>query len=118
VSFALQEQSADPRPGIELACSAESDTRHKIFMGPGDRKDSAELDVTGEGSLFLSMDPAVIGDSGCQLTAQVVAADTGTSEPFVLGRVIRLPHINSLMVTDEKLDDSSYAATLTGQDLH
>lgn len=37
--------------------------------------------------------------------------------PFVLGRVIRLPHISGFMVTDERLGDSSYAATLTGRDL-
>jgi hypothetical protein len=117
VSFALQEQNVDSHLKIELACSSESDTRRKVSLGPGDKTDFAQLDLTGEGSLFLSIDPALIGDSGCQLTVWVSEAETGTSDPFVLGRVVRLPHINGLMVTDEKVGDSSYAATLTGRDL-
>src|SRR5206468_9214814 len=117
VSFSLQTQSVDSHPKVELACSSEPDTRRKISLVPGDKTDSAELDVIGEGSLFLSADPGVIGVSGCQLTAQLTERETGTSEPFALGRVIRLPRITGFTLTDEKLGDSSYAATLTGRDL-
>jgi hypothetical protein len=117
VSFALQEQHVDSHLKMEMACSSESDTRRKISLSPGDKTDFAQLDLTGEGSLFLSIDPALVGDSGCQLTAWVSEAETGTSDPFVLGSVIRLPHINSFTVTDEKLGDSTYAAILTGRDL-
>lgn len=117
VSFALQGQSIDQHPKVELACSSENETRREVSLAPGDKTDSAELDVTGEGSLFLSFDPAVIGDSGCRLTVRISEPQTGTSDPFVLGRVIRFPQINSFMVTEEKLDDSSYAAVLTGRDL-
>jgi hypothetical protein len=117
VSFALQEQHVDSHLKIELACSSENDTRRKVSLAPGDKADFAQLDLTGGGSLFLSVDPALIGDSGCQLTAAVSEAETGTSDPFVLGRVIRLPHINGFTVTDEKVADSSYTAILTGRDL-
>jgi hypothetical protein len=117
VSFALQGQSMDSHPFVKLACSNESDTRHKVSFAAGDKIDSAELDATGEGSLFLSIDPGLIGGSGCQLTAEVTELETGTSDPFVLGRVIRFPHINSFVLTEEKVSDSSYAATLTGRDL-
>jgi hypothetical protein len=117
VSFALLAHGIDQHPKVELACSSESDTRRAVSLAPGDKTDSAELDVTGEGSLFLSFDPALIGDSGCRLTVKITEAETGTSDPFVLGRVIRLPQISDFMVTDEKLDDSSYAASLTGRDL-
>jgi hypothetical protein len=117
VSFALREQSVDSHPRVELACSSESDTRRKISIGPGDKTDSAELDVTGESSLFLSIEPSMIGDSGCQLSVSIVETETGTSEPFILGRLIRLPHIDGFTVTDQKIGDSSYAASLTGRDL-
>jgi hypothetical protein len=117
VSFSLQAESIGSHPRVDLACSSESDTRRKISLVPGDKADSAELDVTGEGSLFLSVDPGVVGDSGCQLTAQLTERETGMSEPFAVGRVIRLPRITGFVLTDEKLGDSSYAATLTGRDL-
>ncbi|HEY2383419.1 MAG TPA: hypothetical protein VGK48_19770 [Terriglobia bacterium] len=117
VSFALQAQNLDSHPSVTLACSSDGDTRHKISVMPGDKKDSAELDVTGHGSLFLSVDPGVVGDSGCQLIAEVNEEETGTSDPFVLGQVIRLPHITSFTPTDEKVGDTSYAAVVTGQGL-
>jgi hypothetical protein len=117
VSFALLGQGINQHPRVELACSSESDTRREVSLVSGEKTDSAELDVTGEGSLFLSFDPAVIGDSGCRLTVKIIEPETGMSDPFVLGRVIRLPQISDFMVTDEKVDDSSYAASLTGRDL-
>jgi hypothetical protein len=117
VSFALLGQGIDSHPVIDLLCGSESDTRHKLSLAPGDKTASAELDVTGKGSLFLAFDPGVIGDSGCELMAQATESDTGKSEPFVLGRVTRLPTINNFVLTDEKAGDSTFAATLTGQDL-
>src|SRR5262249_56652863 len=71
VSFSLQAQSVDSHPSIDLACSSEPDTRRKISLVPGDKADSAQLDVTGEGSLFLSFHPGVIGNSGCHFTPQL-----------------------------------------------
>jgi hypothetical protein len=117
VSFAVQVQNVDSHPVVELACTNESDTRRKIRLTPGEKAGLAELDFIGPKSLFVSVDPGVIGASGCDLMAQITESQTGTSDPFFLGRVIRLPHIQSFVLTDEKLDDSTYAATLTGQDL-
>lgn len=117
MSFALQAENVDLHPSVSLACNNDGDTRRKISVAPGDKRDSAELDVTGRGSLFLSVDPGVIGDSGCQLIAEVNEEETGTSDPFVLGEVIRLPRINNFMPTDEKVGNTAYAAVVTGQDL-
>jgi hypothetical protein len=116
-SFGLKVQNVDSHPGIELACQSADDTRKKVVLMAGDKTDSAEFDSSGEGSLFLSVDPGAIGASGCELTAQITEPDTGTSDPFSLGRVIRVPHIDQLTMTDEKIGSFSYAATLTGQDL-
>ncbi len=116
-SFVLQVQNIDPHLSVGLACKEEEHTRQKVSLSPGDKTGSEALDFAGEGSLFLSIDPGVIGDSGCQLVAEVTEVETGSSDPFVLGRVMRLPKINNFAVTDEKLSGSCYAATLTGQDL-
>ena len=116
-SFSLQVENVDSHPSLELGCRNEADTRHKITLSPGDKTGSAELDLAGEGTLFLSVDAGSIGDSGCQLIAQVTEQETGSSDPFVLGRVIRLPRISNFGITDENLGNSIYAATLGGQDL-
>ena len=43
--------------------------------------------------------------------------DTGASEPYVLGRVVRLPHIVKFQLTDEKEGGHLYLGSLTGQEL-
>ena len=116
-SFGLKAQNIDSHPGIELSCKNADDTRRKVVLTAGDKTDSAEFDNAGEGSLFLSVDPGAVGDSGCELTAQLSEPDTGTSAPFSLGKVLRIPRIDQLAMTDEKTGPSSYVATLTGQDL-
>lgn len=41
----------------------------------------------------------------------------GRSDPFVLGRVIRVPHLDKFALTSEKVGESSYAGVLEGHDL-
>jgi len=88
-----------------------------LVLHPGDRSAGAQLDFAGEDGLFLSVDPGLIGQSGCQLAATITTESTGTSDPLVLGRVIRLPRIEKFALTDEKINSSFYAGNLTGIDL-
>jgi hypothetical protein len=67
--------------------------------------------------LFLSFDPGMIGQPGCALEATVSSELVGASDPQTLGRVIRLPRIESFVLTNEKVGSSAYAGILTGQDL-
>lgn len=117
VSFAFQAEGVNSRSVITLSCTDAEETRHKLSISSGDKTDTAQFDFTGQGSFYLSVDPGLIGDSGCQLAAVITDAETGASDPFALGRVTRFPHINSFTVTDEKLGDSTYSALLTGRDL-
>ena len=116
-SFALQARNLDSHIGVELGCKNEDSMRRKITLSPGEKSDSQELDFTGPDALFLSIDPGAIGDSGCDLIADIRDPATGSSDPFVLGRVVRLPRITNFVVTDEKAGDSAYGAVLTGEDL-
>jgi hypothetical protein len=43
--------------------------------------------------------------------------NVGISDTYKLGRVIRLPHIDSFELTNEKRGPSAYVGILTGQDL-
>ena len=42
---------------------------------------------------------------------------TGSSNPYSLGRVTRLPQITKFTLNDQKLGDALYAGSITGQDL-
>ena len=117
VSFAIQASNMGPNPSVTLGCSNDGDTRQSLTLHPGDNTQSAQLDFAGSGALFLSLDPGRVGQSGCLLDATLTDQTTGSSDPYSLGRVTRLPRIVKFSLSDEKLGDALYGGTLTGQDL-
>ena len=52
--------------------------------------------------------PGAVGQSGCTLTAVMETEELGKSDPFTLGKVVRLPHIDSFAMTDEKSPEGFY----------
>ena len=67
-------------------------------------------------TLFVSLDPGAWA-AGCALTAVLHSKQNGSSDPFELGRVIRLPSIESFRLTDEAAGVGEYYGVLTGRDL-
>ena len=116
-SFSIRAQNLDARPSLSLACANEGFVKQPLILRPGDRTGAAQLDFAGEDTLFLSLDPGVVGQSGCQLSATLSTESAGSSDPSMLGRVIRMPRIEKFALSDEKLNAALYAGTLTGQDL-
>ena len=49
--------------------------------------------------------------------ATITTADAGTSDPSVLGRLIRLPRIEKFSLSEEKLGTGLFAGSLAGIDL-
>lgn len=117
VSFAIDGEHFDSRARLHLECESPEDTLQDLTLSPGERKGANELDAAGDGMLFLSLNAGDIGQSGCVLMVTLTDAESGTSDAYSLGRVIRLPQIDKFSLTDEKLGDSLYAGILTGQDL-
>jgi len=117
VSFAIQTENAGSHPTFSLSCANAGDVKDSLTLHPGDRNGTAQLDFTGEGTLFLSVDPGSVGLSGCQLQATVAVDETGASDPYPLGRVIRLPHIEKFLLSDEKDGGHLYFGSLTGREL-
>lgn len=117
VSFAIHGKHMGTSPSLELACSKNSETRQPLTLHPGDDKGSTEVDFAGRNVLFLSLDPGVVGQSGCQLEATITDQTTGSSDPYTLGRVTRLPQIIKFKLSDQKLGNDLYAGRLTGKDL-
>jgi hypothetical protein len=87
------------------------------LLSPGERNGGDELDLAGEGLLYLSIDPGDIGQSGCLLMATLREPASGTSDAYLLGRVVRLPRIDTFTLSGEMLGQGLYAGALTGQDL-
>ena len=101
---------------LELAC-ASGDVRHALALFPGEPSAGASLTFAGPGALYLSVDPGAVGYAGCRLAATVIEDPEGRSDPFVFGRVIRLPRLDKFTLTSEKIGASGYAGILEGRDL-
>jgi hypothetical protein len=117
ISFSLLARNVDAHPALSLTCANEGFVKAPMVLHPGDRTTAAQLDFAGEDGLFLSVDPGVVGLSGCQLAATLTTDSTGSSDPTVLGRLIRLPRIEKFTLTEEKIGPTVYAGSLTGVDL-
>lgn len=117
ISFSLLTRNVDAHPALSLACANDGFTKAPLLLHPGDRTASAQMDFAGEDGLFLSVDPGMVGQSGCELAATITTESTGTSDPVVLGRLIRLPRIEKFALTEEKLGPTLFAGNLWGTDL-
>jgi len=117
ISFSLLTRNVDGHPALSLNCANEGYTKAPLVLHPGDRSTNAQLDFAGEGGLFLSVDPGVVGQSGCQLAATITTDSVGSSDPTVLGRLIRLPRIEKFVLSEDKLGANLYFGSLTGSDL-
>lgn len=104
------------RPRVELGCESVG-LRHSLALEPNEQVRGANLTFAGAGALYLSIDPSAVGYPGCRLTASVETQPEGRSDPFPLGRVIRIPHLDQFTLTTEKVGPSDYAGILKGRDL-
>jgi hypothetical protein len=116
VSFAVRVEPAGAQPLLTLQCADSSRTVQSVTLHPGEKQASAQWTGTGDGAWFLSLDPGALGQSGCALEAVVETESLGKSDAFALGKVVRLPRIESLSLTDEKSPDGFFGS-LRGFDL-
>jgi hypothetical protein len=101
---------------VDLHCQS-GDARHVLTLSAGTPAGGASLTSAGPGALYLSVDPGAVGYPGCALAATVIVDPDGRSDPYVLGRVIRVPRLDRFELTGEKVGDASYAGTVDGRDL-
>jgi hypothetical protein len=116
VSYAIKVEPADAQPTVSLQCAEPARTAQLEKLHVGERHPSAQLLAASPGELFLSLDPGAVGQSGCTLTTTVETDTLGKSDPFPMGKIVRLPRIESLALSDEKSPDGFYGL-LKGFDL-
>src|SRR5581483_8283202 len=111
-SFALQIDTAGGTPVLTLQCAEPERTVQVEKLAAGEKHANAQLSMAGTGVLFLSLDPGAVGQSGCGLTATLGTEAAGNGEPFLLGKVIRFPRIESFSMSDEKSSGGFYGELL------
>jgi len=116
VSYALRVEPASANASLTLQCAEPARMVQPLKLHVGEKQANAQLVSAGEGAWFLSLDPGAAGQSGCTLTAMMDSEDLGKSDPFTLGKVVRLPRIESFSMTDEKSPEGFYGV-LKGFDL-
>lgn len=107
---------AGGQPLVTIGCAG-GELRAPLKLTPNARSGAASLTQPGPDSLFLSLDPGAVGFPGCALTAVVTTEPEGSSTPQLLGRVIRLPKLEQLSLSNEKAGLSDYVGVLKGADL-
>ncbi len=113
--FAIRGDRLGSHPVVELTCHGES--APALRLASGQRAGNAALDRTGQSTLFLSVDPGTIAAAGCQLDAAILNEATGVSDPYHLGRSVRLPRIESFTLSADTTDGRLYAGFLSGESL-
>lgn len=101
-----------PLSSLSLSCDG-AEQRLRL----GQRESWASATVVSRDTIFVTLDPGARWTAGCTLTAKVENVDGLASEGAIVGRLVRLPRIESIQFTGERLNDGAYAAILTGQDL-
>jgi hypothetical protein len=105
---------AGDQPAVRLSCRNSSSAAQRVVSGAaGDR---LKLSPMQSGMYFLSFDPGLWA-GGCLLTAVLENSTSGESDPFELGRVVRLPQIDEFRLTDEASGDGNWVGILVGRDL-
>lgn len=100
--------------GVTLHCR---DTKgESVRVRPGDSEDRVRMQPAQEGTIFLSVDPGR-WSGPCRLTATIETKESGTSRPYDIGTVVRMPTIESFRLTDEAAGEGLYVGVLQGRDL-
>ncbi len=115
VNYVLRVDPAGSSASLTLQCAEPARSVQPIKLHVGEKQSSAQLVAAGD-AWFLSLDPGAVGQSGCTLMAMMESEDLGKSDPFSLGKVVRLPRIETFAMTDEKSPDGFFGV-LKGYDL-
>jgi hypothetical protein len=114
IGIMMRVTGAGTDPAISLACKDSKGP--SVRVQAGSEKDGVKMQLMQTDTLFVSFDPGA-WQAGCSLTAVVHNKSNGSSDPFDLGRVMRLPSIDSFQLTDESAGEGDYIGVLTGRDL-
>jgi hypothetical protein len=114
LSTMLKVKNVEPGSSVRLGCTAGTST--EVGVRIGEQLSGASLQQLAPDQLFLSFDSSA-WPSGCIVTARIDSGTDGQSEPFQLGRIVRVPKIENFRLTSEEVAPGFYVGVLTGQNL-
>lgn len=114
VSASLRVQHAGPETRVRLRCAGSDVDEASIRVGQ--QTPAGSVQSISPDTLFLSFDPGK-WQAGCALSAVLDNGPEGASKPRQLGRVVRLPRIDSFLLTEDKTASGDYAGKLVGAGL-
>ncbi|MCC7342056.1 MAG: hypothetical protein IT170_13320 [Bryobacterales bacterium] len=116
VTALIDVRHGSPRQTLLLACANAPAQAEALSLRAGESQSDARLQASNPESLYLTFDPGRIGQNGCEVLARVRTAN-GESSPSTLGRVVRLPRIEAMSLSDELVGENQFAGSITGEDL-
>ncbi len=114
LSTMLRVKNVEAGSSVRLGCT--TGTSSEVTVRIGEQLTGASLQQLAPDQLFLSFDSSA-WPSGCIVTARVDGGSDGESEPFQLGRIVRVPKIENFRLTSEEVAPGLYIGVLTGQNL-
>jgi len=114
VSASLKVRGVTPATKMHIRCGVSGSD--ELTVRVGEQLPEASVQLMSRDTLFLSFDPGK-WQTGCVLSAALDNGEEGVSKPFELGRVVRLPHVETFQLTEERTPDGDYAGKLEGTDL-
>lgn len=112
----IRTANADTLPTVHVECTDPALTVKKLSIRPGEQTPTARLRALSRTELFLSFEPAAVGQSPCELGARIETTD-GLSDAKVVGRLVRLPRIEKFSLTAELVGESTYSGWIEGEEL-
>ncbi|MCL4783303.1 MAG: hypothetical protein KJZ70_09740 [Bryobacterales bacterium] len=116
VTALIEVRHGSPRQSLLLGCANASTQNEALALRSGESHSDARLQSSSPESLYLTFDPGKIGQNGCEVLARV-RTPNGESSASPLGRVVRLPRIEAMSLSDELVGENQFAGSITGEDL-
>ncbi len=113
VSASLETRHAQAGTTIRLTCDAPGSK--EVTLRVGEQSPGGTAQAMNADTLFLTFDPGA-WPAGCAVSATLENSAEGRSKPYSLGKVVRVPQVDSFELTDEK-SDVNYVGKLTGANL-
>jgi hypothetical protein len=113
LSASLEVKHARAGTTVRLSCDAPGSKEVTLRVGEQNAWGSAQS--MSENTLFLTFDPGT-WPTGSTVSVVLENSAEGQSKPRALGKVVRVPQVESFELTDEKAD-ANYIGKLTGTDL-
>ncbi len=98
---------------VKLGC--EQPGGQSLTLRLGERSGPLSLQQLAPDQLFLSFDTS-LWLNGCLLNATVANGNEGESEPYAMGRIVRVPKVAQFAI-GEDAGDGQFQATLLGRNL-